>query len=80
MSTENRLIPASSQTVGPYFRIGLEYLISSAPAIDAATAITIHGRVIDGDGAPVPDAMLEFWSPGCKTGSQPFPQDRKSVV
>ena len=57
-------IPAGSQTVGPYFRIGLEYLIERTPSLplDAAGTIEIRGRVLDRDGAPVPDAMLEFWS------------------
>ena len=58
-------IPAGSQTVGPYFRIGLEYLMERTPSLplDAAGTIEIRGRVLDRDGAPVPDAMLEFWSP-----------------
>ena len=57
-------IPASSQTVGPYFRIGLEYLIERAPEVTtgAEGTIEIRGRVLDRDGAPVPDAMLEFWA------------------
>lgn len=56
-------IPVSSQTVGPYFRIGLGYLIERTPAIAPQTTgwIEIRGRVLDRDGAPVPDAMLEFW-------------------
>ena len=29
---------------------------------DTEDAIEIRGRVLDRDGAPVPDAMLEFWS------------------
>jgi protocatechuate 3,4-dioxygenase alpha subunit len=64
MSRGEALIPAGSQTVGPYFRIGLEYLIERTPAItlDTAGTIEIRGRVLDCDGAPVPDAMLEFWS------------------
>ncbi len=58
-----KLVPSSSQTVGPYFRIGLEYL-AGEPARGATTreTVTILGRVLDRDGAPVPDAMLEFWS------------------
>lgn len=61
------LIQTSSQTVGPYFRIGL---------IDGAgqqnnllqekslgKRIRITGTVFDGDGQPVPDAMLEIWQP-----------------
>ena len=59
--TEKR-IPFSSQTVGPYFRIGLEYLIERMAETDPEDAIEILGRVLDRDGAPVPDAMLEFWS------------------
>ena len=55
-------IPFSSQTVGPYFTIGLEYLIDRMAEIDVEGAIEIRGRVLDRDGAPVPDAMLEFWS------------------
>jgi len=63
MTTE-RLIPNSSQTVGPYFRIGLDYLIDRTSTDDATTlgTIAIRGRVLDRDGVAVPDAMLEFWS------------------
>jgi protocatechuate 3,4-dioxygenase, alpha subunit len=80
MNAEHRLIPTSSQTVGPYFRIGLEYLIASAPDADPATAVTIHGSVLDRDGAPVPDAMLEFWSSGYESGSDAFPQGFRRVA
>ena len=57
-------IPTSSQTVGPYFRIGLEYLSERTPAFtaDMPGTIELRGRVLDRDGAPVTDAMLEFWS------------------
>jgi protocatechuate 3,4-dioxygenase alpha subunit len=78
MTEESRLIPAGSQTVGPFFRIGLEYLIERAPAHEAETAerIEIRGRVLDRDGTPVPDAVLEFWAP-CITslnpGQDPYP-------
>jgi protocatechuate 3,4-dioxygenase, alpha subunit len=65
MKDDSRLIPAGSQTVGPFFRIGLEYLIDRAPALDADLAgrIEIRGRVVDRDGTAVPDAVLEFWAP-----------------
>lgn len=69
MSNE-RAIPTCSQTVGPYFRIGLEHLIERAAAMDAGeSTIEIRGSVLDRDGAPVPDAMLEFWSAGIADGS-----------
>jgi protocatechuate 3,4-dioxygenase alpha subunit len=65
MTDNSRLIPAGSQTVGPFFCIGLDYLIDRAPVIDADIAgrIEIRGRVLDRDGTPVPDAVLEFWAP-----------------
>jgi protocatechuate 3,4-dioxygenase, alpha subunit len=64
MRGDSAHIPSSSQTVGPYFRIGLEYLIDRAPALalDTPGTIELRGRVLDRDGAPVPDAVLEFWS------------------
>ena len=57
-------IPSGSQTVGPYFRIGLDYLSDRMPvfAPGSAGTIEIRGQVLDRDGVPVPDAMLEFWS------------------
>jgi protocatechuate 3,4-dioxygenase, alpha subunit len=65
MTDDSRLIPAGSQTVGPFFSIGLDYLIDRAPVLDADKAgrIEVRGRVLDRDGTPVPDAVLEFWSP-----------------
>jgi protocatechuate 3,4-dioxygenase alpha subunit len=73
-------ITAGSQTVGPYFRIGLEYLIERTPALtlDTPGTIEIRGRVLDRDGAPVPDAMLEFWSPA-KVADR-FGGDAEAVV
>ncbi len=64
MSGDARRIPASSQTVGPYFRIGLDYLVDQSATLDrgAPGRIEVRGRVLDRDGAPVPDAMLEFWA------------------
>ncbi|MDE3105728.1 MAG: protocatechuate 3,4-dioxygenase subunit alpha [Acidobacteriota bacterium] len=56
-------IADGSQTVGPYFRIGLQYLVERAPTLvpGAEGTVTIRGRVLDRDGAAVPDALLEFW-------------------
>jgi protocatechuate 3,4-dioxygenase alpha subunit len=62
MSDTTRLIPCSSQTVGPFFRIGLQYLVDRLAAVESsADAIEIRGRVFDSEGAPVPDSMIEFW-------------------
>ena len=58
-----KLVPSGSQTVGPFFAIGLEYLACSP--IDSGSVagrhVEIGGRVLDGEGNPVPDAMLEVW-------------------
>jgi protocatechuate 3,4-dioxygenase alpha subunit len=53
----------TSQTVGPYLHIGLTWLIIEdlAPKGVAGERISIAGRVIDGDGKPVNDALVEIW-------------------
>jgi protocatechuate 3,4-dioxygenase, alpha subunit len=53
----------SSQTVGPYFSIGWSglYCDELAGPLVAGQHITIHGRVLDGDGQGVPDAVIETW-------------------
>jgi protocatechuate 3,4-dioxygenase, alpha subunit len=75
MRSDPRLIPSGSQTVGPYFRIGLECLIGHRVVnASAFEAIEIRGQVLDRDGAPVSDALLEFWcadSSGTFTGALP---------
>jgi protocatechuate 3,4-dioxygenase alpha subunit len=47
-----------SQTVGPYFSLGLLDLPANELVPDG---ISITGRVFDGAGEPVPDAMVEIW-------------------
>lgn len=51
-----------SQTVGPYFAIGLPWHEGPlAVPEDTPGAIRIHGTVYDGAGTPVPDALIEIW-------------------
>lgn len=53
----------ASHTVGPFFHIGLASL-SNADLAGAAVAgerVVIQGRVVDGIGLPVSDAVLEIW-------------------
>jgi protocatechuate 3,4-dioxygenase alpha subunit len=51
-----------SQTVGPYFAIGLPWREGpQAVEPDTPGAITISGTVYDGRGDPVPDHLLETW-------------------
>jgi protocatechuate 3,4-dioxygenase alpha subunit len=56
--------PTPSQTVGPFFSIGL----TDRPAHElvkpgAPGAIRLAGRVLDGEGEPVHDALVELWHP-----------------
>lgn len=51
-----------SQTVGPFLSIGLPW--PDGPEVvdpNDADAIRIEGRVTDGNGDPVPDALVETW-------------------
>ncbi|MGP3966699.1 protocatechuate 3,4-dioxygenase subunit alpha [Streptomyces sp. 6N223] len=67
MTTSDRaahLPPTPSQTVGPFYGHALPF--PGGPDIAPAghpDAVTVHGRVYDGHGAPVPDALLEVWGP-----------------
>jgi protocatechuate 3,4-dioxygenase alpha subunit len=57
-----RLPLTPSQTVGPFFRIGLATTIGSHVAGEGMPgAVRISGQVFDGAGEPVPDAMIETW-------------------
>jgi protocatechuate 3,4-dioxygenase, alpha subunit len=60
-----QLAPTPGQTVGPFFGFGLPYdrgheLVPPA----AADSVRLHGTVYDGDGGPVPDALLELRQAG----------------
>jgi protocatechuate 3,4-dioxygenase alpha subunit len=57
--------PTPSQTVGPFFAFGLPF-DGGADVVPPGTpgAISVHGTVRDGAGAPIPDALLEFWQTG----------------
>ena len=66
----------TSQTVGPYFTIGLEPLNRTQiaqPGIEGER-ITIEGQLFDGEGQPVPDALLETWQADAK-GRYIHPED-----
>jgi protocatechuate 3,4-dioxygenase alpha subunit len=59
-----------SQTVGPFFEFGLCVRAEHEPvASDAPDAVRIEGWVVDGEGAPVPDAMVEIWPPWARCGT-----------
>jgi protocatechuate 3,4-dioxygenase alpha subunit len=84
----NTFIQTPSQTVGPFFAYGLtpeQYNYDLKSIIDGnmvnaaieGDRIIIVGKVIDGEGAPIPDALIEFWQSDIKvlgrqgTGTNP---------
>jgi 3-carboxy-cis,cis-muconate cycloisomerase len=66
--------------VGPFFSIGLTRLNRehlAAPGV-SGERVSIEGRVLDGDGKPVPDAILEIWQANAhgKYAHPDDPQDK----
>jgi protocatechuate 3,4-dioxygenase, alpha subunit len=72
----SRLTP--SQTIGPFFHRALlhEGWSDLAARGAAGERIAIEGRVRDGDGAPVGDAMIEIWQANA-AGRYDHPADRQ---
>ncbi|MCC8977211.1 protocatechuate 3,4-dioxygenase subunit alpha, partial [Bradyrhizobium brasilense] len=77
-----------SQTVGPYFKYGLtpngEYEWNDAFTSNLLTPdvsgerIRVEGKVYDGDGAVIPDCMLEIWQADAQ-GRFSDPQDARAL-
>ena len=61
-----------SQTVGPYYAIGLARRDESKLVPEGAR---LTGELLDGDGVPVGDGMVELWDPvgrrWARSGTQP---------
>ncbi len=51
------MIPTPSQTVGPFFGFAMPF---ENDAVADTHGLRIEGQVLDGDGEPVPDALLEL--------------------
>ena len=69
----------TSQTVGPFFLIGLERLFVdnlAGPEV-SGERVEIEGRVLDADGQGVPDAMLELWQANAQ-GKYAHPEDTQA--
>ena len=55
-------IRTPSQTIGPFFHVGLKWDDGGkVPFSGPGERIRLTGRVYDGSGAPVADALLETW-------------------
>ena len=58
------LTPTPGQTIGPFYGFALPFPDGDKLVpLSHPQAVRLHGRVYDGHGAPVPDALLEIWQP-----------------
>jgi protocatechuate 3,4-dioxygenase alpha subunit len=76
-----RLRQTPSQTVGPFFSRALlhEGWNDLTTRGAAGQIIVITGRVLDGAGAPVPDALLEIWQANA-AGRYDHPDDTRDTL
>jgi protocatechuate 3,4-dioxygenase, alpha subunit len=67
---------STSQTIGPFFSIGLTRIKQDNLVGEGVSGerVTIAGRMFDGDGAPVPDGLLEIWQANAH-GKYAHPED-----
>jgi protocatechuate 3,4-dioxygenase alpha subunit len=73
------LVATTSQTVGPFFKIGFGWLNRDNLVGEGVSGehVTVQGRVFDGDGVPVPDAILEIWQANAH-GKYDHPEDTQN--
>ena len=69
-------MPTPSQTVGPFFHIGLPDLNRELVSADDPDAVRIVGTVYDGEGEPVIDALVELWQAN-RAGRYAHPEDTR---
>lgn len=78
-----RMVPTPSQTVGPFFAFGLTQGKACSPCIAGPDAkgerLRLLCCVLDGDGVPIPDAMIEIWQADAE-GKYHHPDDPKSAT
>lgn len=61
---DSDLVATPSETVGPFFHFGLATDSTLGRVADRSVRgefITLRFRITDGDGSPVPDALVEIW-------------------
>ena len=70
------LLATTSQTVGPFFDIGLKRFCCADLTVPGISGerIVLEGRVLDGDSLPVPDAVIEIWQANAH-GRYAHPED-----
>lgn len=75
------LVPNPSQTIGPFFHFSLTTEAHSVRCIAGPQApgerVWLMCRVLDGDGAPLNDAMIEIWQANAE-GKYNHPDDPRA--
>jgi protocatechuate 3,4-dioxygenase alpha subunit len=80
--SDNKFVATPSQTVGPFFHLGLTRGDVRPPlAVPSARGehIRLVIRVLDGEGAGVPDAMVEIWQADAN-GKYDHPNDQQEKI
>lgn len=76
-------VPTPSQTVGPFFHLGLTNGGRCVSCVAGPKAkgerVWLTCRVLDGDGSPVNDAMIEIWQADSE-GRYPSPEDAREAA
>jgi len=70
----------TSQTVGPFFSIGLTWQNVdnlASPGV-SGERVEIFGRMLDGDAQPVPDGVIELWQANAN-GKYAHPEDTQNT-
>src|SRR5271166_6337903 len=82
MGQTDDLLPFASQTVGPFF----DFALTANPALGCLAREGAQGeriylavRVFDGEGQPVPDAMIELWQADA-AGRYHHPEDPQTAA
>ncbi|GAA4815095.1 protocatechuate 3,4-dioxygenase subunit alpha [Streptomyces ziwulingensis] len=63
-SRPESVLPTPSHTVGPFYGYALPFRGGEEIApLGHPDTVTVHGYVRDGEGGPLPDALVELWGP-----------------
>ncbi|MEV6117037.1 protocatechuate 3,4-dioxygenase subunit alpha [Streptomyces sp. NPDC052109] len=63
-SHPEQVLPTPSHTVGPFYGYALPFRGGEEIApLGHPDTVTVHGYVLDGEGRPLPDALVELWGP-----------------
>jgi protocatechuate 3,4-dioxygenase, alpha subunit len=73
-------LPTPSQTVGPFFHIGLrDDGAKELVPPDHPHAVRLLGTIFDGEGYPVDDALVEIWQAN-REGRYDHPEDTREEI